>query len=449
MIGLEQTPMAALVSVGIPTYERPAGLRRTLQCLAGQTHRRLEIIVSDNSRGPESEAVVREFQRRDGRIVFHRQPHDIGMLENFKFVLAQATGEFFFWAADDDEWAPDFVETCLAHMEGVGSVMTGMQTAVRPLRLLRPNPAAPISAARSPFQNAMGFLSVFQPSLFYGVHRTATARASLPDRLSDFFDVYFVLRQILDHGFQVVPGIRFTVGLDSVASGVKSLNPRPGAAYEYGPFVRHATWLIVRHRNLRPTQKVRLLFLLGYWVVNWFAHAERAHRPLAARLAAATRRGLRLLRPLLRVPLPLAPDRIFLPADPAGTCYRFLPPDELDTVGALHRHLATARAELRAKDAAAAELRREIARRLPWVPRRRGRRPALEPREPDPAGGADPVEALRHELGSRLLELEAREAEIQALARTLARVRRLLGPPRRLRAATVAGVRRLGRGLLG
>jgi glycosyltransferase involved in cell wall biosynthesis len=268
MIDPESAPMAALVSVGIPTCERPAGLRRTLACIVAQTHRRLEIIVSDNSRGPEAESVVREFQGRDDRIVFFRQPRDIGMYGNLKFVLAQATGEFFFWAADDDEWAPDFVETCLAHAGSVGSVMTGMHTAVRPLGLLRPNPRVPVSAACSPFENAVAFLSVFQPSLFYGVHRTVTARAFLADPMFDYFDVYFVLRQILDHGFHVVPEVRFTVGLDSLAGAVKTVRPRAGAAYEYWPFVRHATRLISRSPTLTPTQKCRLLFLTGYWVVN-------------------------------------------------------------------------------------------------------------------------------------------------------------------------------------
>ena len=45
-----------LVSVGIPTYNRPEGLRRTLECITKQTYKNLEIIVSNNcSSGPEIE----------------------------------------------------------------------------------------------------------------------------------------------------------------------------------------------------------------------------------------------------------------------------------------------------------------------------------------------------------------------------------------------------------
>src|SRR5947199_10799653 len=98
-------PAEPLVTVGIPTYNRPAGLRRALDCITGQTYRNLEILVSDNcSPGEETAAIVREYQSRDPRISYFRQPTNLGMDGNFKFLLAQAAGPYFFWAADDDEW---------------------------------------------------------------------------------------------------------------------------------------------------------------------------------------------------------------------------------------------------------------------------------------------------------------------------------------------------------
>jgi len=37
-----------LVTVGVPTYNRPKGLKRALNSLVNQTYQNLEIIVSDN-----------------------------------------------------------------------------------------------------------------------------------------------------------------------------------------------------------------------------------------------------------------------------------------------------------------------------------------------------------------------------------------------------------------
>lgn len=100
-----------LVSVGIPTYNRPEGLRRTLECIAGQTYRNLEIIVSDNaSPGDATEKVVREFMVSDPRFQYYRQPENQGPIFNFQFVLEKATGKYFMWAADDDWREPGFIE---------------------------------------------------------------------------------------------------------------------------------------------------------------------------------------------------------------------------------------------------------------------------------------------------------------------------------------------------
>lgn len=103
-----------LVSVGIPTYNRPEGLRRTLECITKQTYTNLEIIVSDNcSPSPEVEAIVCEYMRNDNRIRYFRHERNKGAGFNFQFVLEKATGEYFMWAADDDQWEKNFIENCL------------------------------------------------------------------------------------------------------------------------------------------------------------------------------------------------------------------------------------------------------------------------------------------------------------------------------------------------
>lgn len=107
-----------LVSVGVPTYNRPAGLRRTIECITTQTYRNLEIIISDNaSPNPEVERVVREFRQRDPRIQYYRQNENKGASFNFKFVLKNARGEYFMWAADDDEWENFYIEKLVSLLE--------------------------------------------------------------------------------------------------------------------------------------------------------------------------------------------------------------------------------------------------------------------------------------------------------------------------------------------
>ncbi|MCA6544957.1 MAG: glycosyltransferase, partial [Pseudanabaena sp. M074S1SP2A07QC] len=103
MHNIEGIGKKPLVSVGIPTYNRPNGLKRTLECITQQTYRNIEIIVSDNcSIDPNVEMVVKEFQSKDDRICYFRQLENKGAGANFLFVLKQSVGKYFMWAADDD-----------------------------------------------------------------------------------------------------------------------------------------------------------------------------------------------------------------------------------------------------------------------------------------------------------------------------------------------------------
>jgi glycosyltransferase domain-containing protein len=103
-----------LVSVGVPTYNRPKELRTLLGFITEQTYPNLEIIVSDNcSPGNETEEVVQEFIKKDPRISYFRQPENLGPMFNMNFVLQQSNGVYFMWAADDDRFEKKFIGDCL------------------------------------------------------------------------------------------------------------------------------------------------------------------------------------------------------------------------------------------------------------------------------------------------------------------------------------------------
>lgn len=107
-----------LVTVGVPTYNRLNGLKDTLKCLQEQTYKNLEIIVSDNC---STELSVDEFMteilKNDSRIRYIKQPSNIGATQNFEYVLEQANGKYFAWAADDDLCTSDFFEKLVVVIE--------------------------------------------------------------------------------------------------------------------------------------------------------------------------------------------------------------------------------------------------------------------------------------------------------------------------------------------
>lgn len=108
---MDQRP---LVTVGMPTYNRPESLKRALDSIRAQTYRHLEIIVSDNaSPDPRVGRLLTLANDEDHRIRHFCQQKNIGPAGNFAFVLGEAKGSFFMWAADDDEWHPTYIERLL------------------------------------------------------------------------------------------------------------------------------------------------------------------------------------------------------------------------------------------------------------------------------------------------------------------------------------------------
>ena len=94
-----------LISIGLPTFNRPEGLKKALMQLCNQTYSNIEIIISDNcSPNLQVQEIANSFNKSDLRVKYFRQTKNIGMFDNFRFVLNKSSGKYFMWASDDDEF---------------------------------------------------------------------------------------------------------------------------------------------------------------------------------------------------------------------------------------------------------------------------------------------------------------------------------------------------------
>jgi glycosyltransferase involved in cell wall biosynthesis len=104
-----------LVSVVIPTYNRPEYLQQAIASAVKQTYQNIEIIVSDNCSPENPQAIVESFQ--DPRIKFWRQQQNIGMLANQMSAFNMAQGKYLASLHDDDMWNEDFLAKLIPHLE--------------------------------------------------------------------------------------------------------------------------------------------------------------------------------------------------------------------------------------------------------------------------------------------------------------------------------------------
>ncbi|MBW4490171.1 MAG: glycosyltransferase [Trichocoleus desertorum ATA4-8-CV12] len=104
-----------LVSVIIPTYNRPHYLKQAIASVVQQTYTHLEIIVSDDCSPEHPQPVIDAFQ--DARIRLRRNPTNLGIGLNATYAFKDAKGKYVASLNDDDLWRPDFLEKLVPPLE--------------------------------------------------------------------------------------------------------------------------------------------------------------------------------------------------------------------------------------------------------------------------------------------------------------------------------------------
>jgi len=99
-----------IVSIGMPVFNGEPFIREALDSLLAQTFTDFELIISDNASTDNTERICREYCSKDKRIRYVRWPENRGGFKNFKFVLDEAAGKYFMWAAADDAWNIDWIK---------------------------------------------------------------------------------------------------------------------------------------------------------------------------------------------------------------------------------------------------------------------------------------------------------------------------------------------------
>lgn len=100
-----------LVSVVIPTFNRPKYFREALDSAINQTYRNIEIFVSDNSTDDATERLIQDYLARDARIKYFRHKgFDAHDNWNFARDYNNPAAEYVNWLMDDDLFVPPKIE---------------------------------------------------------------------------------------------------------------------------------------------------------------------------------------------------------------------------------------------------------------------------------------------------------------------------------------------------
>jgi glycosyltransferase involved in cell wall biosynthesis len=96
-----------LVSVCIPTYNRPKALAEVVRSILAQTYRPIEVIVTDDG---DSEQTIPHLAPYADRIRYEANPRRLGIYGNWNRSISRARGELVGVYHDHDNYPPTFVE---------------------------------------------------------------------------------------------------------------------------------------------------------------------------------------------------------------------------------------------------------------------------------------------------------------------------------------------------
>lgn len=90
-----------LVSIMIPTYNRPLLFEKSLQSAIVQTYKNIEILVNDNSTNEDTEFLMQKYLSNN-KVKYFRNKEAKCKEDNFSPFEKLARGEYLQWCMDDD-----------------------------------------------------------------------------------------------------------------------------------------------------------------------------------------------------------------------------------------------------------------------------------------------------------------------------------------------------------
>ncbi|NME82787.1 glycosyltransferase [Clostridium sp. SM-530-WT-3G] len=105
-----------LVSILIPTYNRPEYFELALQSAINQTYPNIEIIIGDDSTNSDTEEIINnKYINKVDNIKYYHNSKNIGQFDNYLKLMELANGEYINFLMDDDLFEPTKIEKMIKY----------------------------------------------------------------------------------------------------------------------------------------------------------------------------------------------------------------------------------------------------------------------------------------------------------------------------------------------
>jgi glycosyltransferase involved in cell wall biosynthesis len=110
------------VVLGMPAYNRPDTLARTIESLLSQTFEDFALVVADDAPSAQTKEIVEAYAREFPRISYEVNARRFGMIGNWRRVFELArqlypAAEYFAWVSDHDLWHVRWLQTLVGVLD--------------------------------------------------------------------------------------------------------------------------------------------------------------------------------------------------------------------------------------------------------------------------------------------------------------------------------------------
>lgn len=123
------------VSIGLPVYNGEEFIAEAIRSVLDQSYVDFELIISDNNSTDKTIEICNYYAKLDKRIKLYKHDENIGMVENFNFLIENSWGEYVCWLSHDDYWSPKYLEILLYEFNNNQE----LTTVISPCRLVLPD----------------------------------------------------------------------------------------------------------------------------------------------------------------------------------------------------------------------------------------------------------------------------------------------------------------------
>lgn len=104
----------ALVSIALAAYNGKKFITEQIESILDQSFQDFEIIIRDDCSTDGTYDLLRQFARKDSRIIIKKNEHNLGFSKNFKLIVDDCTGKYIAFSDQDDIWEPKHLEILLS-----------------------------------------------------------------------------------------------------------------------------------------------------------------------------------------------------------------------------------------------------------------------------------------------------------------------------------------------